>query len=97
MRLNLWPSFGPLKRKNSCPAIRRQAVILENQLILLMSLIFSVYLFTFGLFFLKEDVNIIGAVCLVDPVVIDNNDSDAFCWTKIIKSSRVFIICLTGF
>lgn len=67
---------------------------MENQLILLMSLIFFVYLFIFGLFFPKEDVSIINAVCLMGPVVIDNNDSDAFCWTKIIESPRVFIICL---
>lgn len=66
-------------------------------MVLLMSLTFFVYLFIFGLFFPKEDVGIIDAVCLMDPVVIDNNDSDAFCWTKIIKSLRVFIICLTGF
>lgn len=56
-----------------------------------------IYLF-FGLFFPpKEDVSIIDAVSLMDPVVIDNNDSDAFCWTKIIKSPRVLIICVTGF
>lgn len=57
------------------------------------------YLFIFLVFFFpqKEDVSIIDAVCLMDPVVIDNNDSDAFCWTEIIKSPRVLIICVTGF
>lgn len=69
-----------------CPVIVREAVILENQLILLMSLIFFVYLFIFDVLFPKEDVNIIDAVCLMDPVVIDNSDSDAFCWIKIIKA-----------
>lgn len=56
-------------------------------------------LFFFLVFFLppKEDVSIIDAVCLMDPVEIDNNDSHAFCWTKIIKSPRVLIICVTGF
>lgn len=80
-----------------CPIIRGEAVILDNQLLLLMSLIFFEYLLIFGPFFPKEEVSIIDAVCLMDPVVIDDNDSDAFCWTKIIKSPRVFIICLTGF
>lgn len=62
-----------------------------------MSLIFFVYVFISALFFLKEDVSIIDAVCLMDPDEIDNNDSDAFYWAEIIKSPRVFIICLTGF
>lgn len=97
MTLILWPSFGQLEWNHVCPVIVREAVILENQLILLMSLILFVYLFIFYVFFPKEDVNIIDAVCLMDPVVIDNSDSDAFCWIKIIKSPRVFIICLTGF
>lgn len=79
------------------PAIIKEAVILESQLILLMSLILFVYLFIFGLFVPKEDASIIHAVCLMDPVVIDNSDSDAFCWTKIMKSPRVFVMCLTGF
>ena len=95
--LILWPSFGQLERNHVCPVIVREAVILENQLILLMSLIFFVYLFILYVFFPREDVNIIGAVCLMDPVVIDNSDSDALCWIKIIKSPRVFVICLTGF
>lgn len=76
-----------------CPTIIKEALILENQLILLMSLILCVYLFIFGLLFPKEDASIIHAVCLMDPVAIDNN---AFCWTKIIKSPRVFVMCLTG-
>lgn len=97
MTLILWPSFGQLEWNHACPVIVREAVVLENELILLMSLIFFDYLFIFGVFFPKEDVNIIDAVCLMDPVVIDNSDSDAFCWIKIIKSPRVFIICLTGF
>lgn len=80
-----------------CPAITNEAFILENQLVLLMSLILFVYLFIFGPFIPKEDASIIHAVCLMDPVAIDNNDSDAFCWTKIIKSPRVFVMCLTGF
>lgn len=80
-----------------CPTTRKEAVILENQLILLMSLILFVYLFIFGLLFPKEDASIIHAVCLMDPVAIDNDDSDAFFWTKIIKSPRVFVMCLTGF
>ena len=97
MTLILWPSFRQLEWNHVCPVIVREAVVLENELILLMSLIFFDYLFIFGVFFPKEDVNIIDAVCLMDPVVIDNSDSDAFCWIKIIKSPRVFIICLTGF
>lgn len=79
--------------------IIREAVILETQFILLTNLISIVYLFIYFLVFFppKEDVSIIDAVSLMDPVVIDNNDSDAFCWTKIIKSPRVLIICVTGF
>lgn len=65
---------------------------------MLMSLILFVCLFVyFWSFVLKEDVSIIHAVCLMDPVAIGNNDYDAFCWAQIIKSPRVFIICLTGF
>lgn len=45
-----------------------------------MSLVFFVYLFIFAIFFLKEDVSIIDAVCLMDPIEIDNNDFDAFYW-----------------
>lgn len=80
-----------------CPTTIKEAVILENQLILLMSLISFVYLCIFGLLFPKEDASIIHVVCLMDPVAIDNNDSDAFFWIKIIKSPRVFAMCLTGF
>lgn len=97
MSLTLWPPWGPPEGNHVCPVIRGEAVLLDNQLISLMSLIFFVYLFIFGPFFPKEDVSVIDAVCSMDPVVTDDNDSDAFCWTRIIKSPRVFIICLTGF
>lgn len=59
-----------------------------------MSLIFFVY---FALFFLEEDGSIRDAVCLMNPIEINNNDSDAFYWAEIIKSPRVCIICLAGF
>lgn len=97
-RIIPWPSMRPLARNQMRLIIIREAVILETQLILLMNFISIVYFFFFGLFLPpKEDVSIIDAVCLMDPVVIDNNDSHAFCWTKIIKSPRVLIICVTGF
>lgn len=80
-----------------CPTVIKEAAILENQLVLLMSFILFVYLFIFGLLFPKEDASIVHAVCLMDPIASDNNDSDAFSWPKIIKSPRAFVMCLTGF
>lgn len=100
MRIIPGPSMGPLAGNQMRLIIIREAVILETQFILLTNLISIVYLFIYFLVFFfppKEDVSIIDAVSLMDPVVIDNNDSDAFCWTKIIKSPRVLIICVTGF